>query len=87
MKPHLTSLLCLALTALASSQAAASETDLLSAYLARQPAALEARAREMLARDPLDDAALWHWGRQAAGDAKLRAELMPRARQCVQCRS
>jgi tetratricopeptide (TPR) repeat protein len=86
MKPHLTSLLCLALTALASSQASASETDLQSAYLARQPAALEARAREMLARDPLDDAALWHWGRQAAGDAKLRAELMPRARQCVQSR-
>ena len=45
----------------------AAESDLQSAYLARQSAALEARAREMLARDPLDEAALWYWGRRASG--------------------
>lgn len=86
MKPHLLSLCCLALSALAPSQTMAAESDLQSAYLARQSAALEARAREMLARDPLDEAALWYWGRQASGDAKARSELMPRARQCVEAK-
>ena len=81
MKPPL---LGLALAALVSSQAVAAESELQSLYLSRQAALLEAKAREQLARDPLDEAALWYWGRQSANDGRARAELMPRARQCIQ---
>lgn len=84
MKPPLHALLGLALAALVSSQAVAAESELQSLYLSRQAALLEAKAREQLARDPLDEAALWYWGRQSANDGRARAELMPRARQCIQ---
>jgi tetratricopeptide (TPR) repeat protein len=51
--------------------------------LSRQADAIEALARERLARDPLDEAALWHWGQQASDDRRVRAELLPRAQACV----
>lgn len=72
----------LALTAFAT-PSQATEAEFQQLVLSRQPAAVEALAREHLARDALDETALWYWGRQAAGDRRLRAELMPRAQACV----
>jgi tetratricopeptide (TPR) repeat protein len=50
---------------------------------ARKAAELESLARERLAKNPKDDIALWYLGRQFAGDAKKRDELIPRAEQCI----
>ena len=64
----------------------AAEAELQSLLLSRQCGALETLVRESLTRDPLDEAAPWYWGRQAANDPRGRAELMPRARACVRDR-
>ena len=61
----------------------AGETELQALALSHQHAALEAMARQRLARDPLDDAALWYWGLDAAGEPRLRVELLARAQECV----
>jgi tetratricopeptide (TPR) repeat protein len=50
---------------------------------ARKLAELESLAREKLAKNTKDDVALWYLGRFAAGDAKKREELIPRAEQCI----
>jgi tetratricopeptide (TPR) repeat protein len=61
----------------------ASDAEFQSLLLSRQYDALEALAREHLARDPLDEPALWYWGQQAADDPRVRAELLPRSQGCV----
>ena len=61
----------------------AGETELQALSLSHQHVALEAAARARLARDPLDDAALWYWGLDAAGEPHLRPELLARTQECV----
>lgn len=61
----------------------AGETELQALALSHQHVALEALARERLARDPLDDAALWYWGVDAAGEPRARIELLARTQDCV----
>lgn len=61
----------------------AGETELQALALSHQHVALEALARERLARDPLDDAALWYWGVDAAGEPRERVELLGRTQDCV----
>jgi len=82
MKPPAHFLAALALAFLVA-PSRASDAEFQALLLARQPAALEALARERLARDPFDEAALWYWGQQAAGDRRQRAALQPRAAACV----
>lgn len=62
------------------------DADFLALEWSRQPAQLEALARQRLARDPLDEAALWHWGQQDGDDPAARALLLPRAEDCVRQR-
>jgi tetratricopeptide (TPR) repeat protein len=80
----------LLLSALALAVVAASsradDTELQSLSLSHQHAALEALARERLARDPLDDAALWYWGLDASSEPRARIELLARAQDCVRAR-
>ncbi|MFG6429864.1 tetratricopeptide repeat protein [Roseateles sp. LYH14W] len=64
----------------------ATDAEFQQLHLARQPAALEALARERLARDALDETALWYWSRQAFGEPRQRAGLMPRVQACVRDR-
>jgi len=82
--------LCLIFFSLALAASAAATPAPLDEFqqlrLARHYAAMEALARERLARDPLDEAALWHWAQQAADDRQVRADLLPRAQACVQAR-
>jgi tetratricopeptide (TPR) repeat protein len=66
--------------------AQADETELQALSLSRQHAALETVARERLARDPLDDAALWYWGLDVAGEPRVRVELLGQAQACVRAR-
>jgi tetratricopeptide (TPR) repeat protein len=61
----------------------AGETELQALALSHQHAALEAMARERLARDPLDDAALWFWGLDAADEPATRVELLGRVQDCA----
>ena len=61
----------------------AGETEFQALALSHQHAALEALARERLARDPFDDAALWYWGLDAAGEPRARMELLGRAQDCT----
>ena len=61
----------------------AGDAELQSLVLSHQHAALESIARERLARDPLDDAALWYWGMDASSDPRARIELLARAQDCV----
>lgn len=61
----------------------AGETELQALSLSHQHVALEALARQRLARDSLDDAALWAWGLDAAGEPRLRPELLARVQDCV----
>lgn len=77
---HLLSALLLAAFATAAN---AGETELQALALSHQHVALEAAARARLARDPLDDAALWYWGVDAAGEPRLRPELLVRTQDCV----
>lgn len=72
-----------ALVGLAAASSQATEAEFQQLRLSRQHAALEALAREHLARDAQDETALWYLGRQAFGEPPLRAELMPRAQACV----
>jgi tetratricopeptide (TPR) repeat protein len=51
---------------------------------ARNVAAIESLARERLAKNRLDDVALWYWSRAATGDIKQREDLIARAEQCLQ---
>jgi tetratricopeptide (TPR) repeat protein len=83
---YLPLLLPFLLLAAFAAPAQATETEFQSLLLSRQPSALETLARERLARDPLDDAALWYWGQQSADDPRVRAELLPRAQACVRDR-
>ena len=80
----------LLLSALALAVVAASsradESELQSLALAHQHAALEGRARERLAREPLDEAALWYWGLDAASEPRVRIELLGRAQDCIRAR-
>ena len=64
----------------------AGEPELQALSLSHQHVALEALARARLARDPLDDAALWAWGLDAAGEPGLRPELLARTRACVRAK-
>lgn len=72
--------------ALFAGRAPATEAEFQQLLLSRQQDVLEAMARERLTRDPLDEAALWYWGQQAANEPRTRAELLPRARACVRDR-
>jgi len=85
MKLHPILLSSLAMAAFAV-PSQATEAEFQALLLSRQPIALETLAREHLARDPLDDAALWYWGQQAADDPRSRTELLPRAQVCVRDR-
>lgn len=74
--------------ALAAAPCQATEAEFQSLLLSQRHGALETLARERLARDPLDEAALWYWGQQADDDPRMRAELLaarpgPRARQAA----
>lgn len=64
----------------------AGEAELQSLVRTHQHAALETLARERLAHDPLDDAALWYWGLDAAAEPRARIELLGRAQDCVRAR-
>ena len=75
----------LALAAVATSSQA-DDTELRSLSLTHQHAALETLARERLAHDPLDDAALWYWGLDASSESRTRIELLARAQECVRAR-
>jgi DNA-directed RNA polymerase subunit F len=63
--------------------ATSTETEFSDLAKARKFAELESLAREKLAKNSKDDVALWYLGRFAAGDAKKREELIPRAEQCI----
>ncbi|MEP6502882.1 MAG: hypothetical protein ABJD97_06115 [Betaproteobacteria bacterium] len=80
-RPHL--LISALLLAAFAVPSRADEAELQALALSHQHAALETMARERLARDPLDDAALWYWGMDAAGEPRLRIELLGRAQDCV----
>jgi tetratricopeptide (TPR) repeat protein len=82
MKRTLLLLSALLLAAVAT-ESRAGETELQALALSHQHAALETMARERLARDPLDDAALWYWGLDAASEPRTRVELLGRAQDCV----
>lgn len=71
------------LVVLLSLPSRATEAEFQQLRLTHQHAALEALAREHLARDAQDETALWYLGRQAFGEPRLRAELMPRAQACA----
>jgi len=64
----------------------AGEPELQALSQSHQHVSLEAVARARLARDPLDDAALWAWGLDAAGEPGLRPELLARTRECVRAK-
>jgi len=64
----------------------ADDAELQSLALSHQHAALETMARERLARDPSDDAALWYWGLDAASEPSSRAELLGRTQDCARSR-
>jgi len=78
-----THLLLSALLLAFAASSRAGETELQALALSHQHAALETMARERLARDSLDDAALWYWGLDAASEPRLRVELLTRAQDCV----
>jgi tetratricopeptide (TPR) repeat protein len=82
MKPDHLLLSALLLAAFAA-PSQAGETELQALSLSHQHVALEAAARARLARDPLDDAALWYWGLDAAGEPRQRPELLARTQDCV----
>lgn len=63
--------------------ATSTDTEFSGLAKARNFAELESLARKKLAENSKDDVALWYLGRFAAGDAKKREELIPRAEQCI----
>jgi tetratricopeptide (TPR) repeat protein len=79
-------LVCALLLAVLAAPSRAADAELQSLALSHRHAALEARARERLGHDPLDDAALWFWGLDAAAEPRLRIELLERAKDCVRAR-
>ncbi|MEO5686212.1 MAG: tetratricopeptide repeat protein [Burkholderiaceae bacterium] len=76
-------LLCALLLAAFAAPSQAGEAELQAFVLSHQHAALETLARGRLALDPLDEAALWYWGLDAASQPRLRVELLGRAQDCV----
>ncbi len=66
-----------------SAQAQSTEAEFNALFQASQLAEAEALARQRLLAQPHDDVALWAWARTVAGDAKKRAEVLPRAQACV----
>lgn len=76
-------LLLSVLALVASLPSQAGEAEFQQLRLARQSDALEALAREHLARDALDETALWYLGLQAFSEPRMRVELMPKAQACV----
>jgi tetratricopeptide (TPR) repeat protein len=79
-------LLSALLLAVFAAPSRADDAELASLALSHRHAALETLARERLAHDPLDDAALWYWGLDAAGEPRRRIELLGRAQDCVRAR-
>lgn len=82
-RPKLHLIAALILTASLAAPSRAGEAELQALQLSHQHIALETLARERLASDPLDDAALWYWGIDAAGEPRLRIELLSRVQDCV----
>lgn len=66
-----------------STRAQSADADFSPLQKARNTAAVEALARERLAKNSKDDVAIWFWARTSANDAKKREEITARAEQCI----
>jgi tetratricopeptide (TPR) repeat protein len=72
-----------AVLAAAPALALSTDAEFLALRRNHHAVALETLARERVAKDPVDDVALWHWGRLVVGDARQRDELVQRLERCV----